>query len=117
MSPDDQLAWHRERFSEAQRLDQARWRGRKVRRRHCIDTRTCDGTGHPIQRTLWATVDQATDDFLLESLRQRRARIHADVECLRADLDYINHLRATAGRPPIQMSFDFESDDPQDLAS
>lgn len=52
---------------------------------------------------------RARDEFLVQSLMQRRRRIGADVEALRADLDNINARRAGRGLRPIQMTFDFDA--------
>lgn len=80
--------------------------GNKVRLRHCVEM-VSEGEGGDVkQLTLWGDLD-APDPFLVESLLQRRRRIEADVNQLRADLEHINGHRASRGLPPIQMSFDF----------
>jgi hypothetical protein len=100
-----------ERMSEALRSDAGTDKfGRKVRLRHCVEIMRNGGDRRLCQRTLWAHVDDARDEFLYESLVQRRRRIGADVNALRADLDYINARRAARGLRPIQMTFDFDAD-------
>lgn len=111
LSPDDIAEIHRDRLGEALRTDVTKdAAGRKVRLRHCVQMILNGNERDPKQRCLWAHLDDARDEFLWESLNQRRSRIRADVEQLRADLDYINARRAARGLNPIQMSFDFTSE-------
>lgn len=113
LSPAQIEDFHRNCLSES--LRQANMeddKGRKVRIYHSLTTTAEREVGdkegqRPVQRTLWAHVADASDEFLLESLRQRRSSIRADVVSLRADLDYINELRREKGKRPIVLSFDF----------
>lgn len=111
-------AFYIERFSEALRSHTCADRcGRRVRLRHCVEINDM-APGQPAQqRSLWAHVADASDAFLLESLRQRRGRIGADVEALRADLDFINGLRADRGLPAINMTFNFDAPAEPDAAA
>lgn len=85
--------------------------GTRVRLRHCVEI-MANGNGRALkQRTFWSHVDDARDEFLVESLRQRRGRIGADVTQLRADLEYINERREARGLRPIQMTFNFDDPD------
>lgn len=99
---------HAERMSEALRTETAQDEyGRKVRLHHCVETQTKSAEGRLLQRFLWAHIDDAADEHLMTSLQQRRGKVAADVQSLRADLDFINSRRRANHKPPIQMSFDF----------
>lgn len=112
-------AIHAERLSEAMRMDVTRDRlGRKVRLRHCVKVPSTNEHGVPVQRHLWAHVDDAPDEHLRISLLQRRDQIQCDVDSLRADLDFANERLAAKGKSAIQMSFDFNlPEEPGDLSA
>ncbi len=78
--------------------------GRKVRLRHCLTTTTQDDEWHPVQKTFWAHIDEAPDEFLLASLIQRKKAIAADLDSLKADLEFINLRREQAGKRAIQLN-------------
>ena len=82
--------------------------GNSVRLRHCAAVE-CNGDG---VRTLWAHLDDATDEHLLLALRQRRRAIKADINALRADLNFINARREMRGLRSFQMDLcDFSDED------
>jgi hypothetical protein len=114
VSPEEIEDIHRERLAESLRLDVGSHNGQKVRLRHCCIVPTPSDDGKKlIQRTLWSHVDDATDDFLLTSLTQRRSQIQGDVNQLRADIDFINARRLQQNKRPIEMSFDFNQKPPE----
>jgi hypothetical protein len=103
-SPEELKQYHVARFSAAARKDSTCDRhGRTVRVRHCLEI---EQPGGP-PRFLWADLEDASPEFLQESLRQRRDKIKDDVKALEADLDYINEILVRRGQRPIQLSFDF----------
>ena len=111
-SREDIFDTHAERMSESLRLDTTTdGQGRKVRLRHCVETKEKDAEGKTEQRILWAHIDDATDDFLLTALMQRHDKIKKDVQSLKADLDFLNARRAAAGKRLIQMSFNFTEEE------
>src|ERR1700735_3300907 len=104
LSPEEIASIHAGRLSEALRSDVATDdKKRTYRLRHCMEAPVAVEDGKFRQRTLWAHIDEATDDFLIVSLQQRRKRIADDVESLRMDLEIINERRVAAGKRPIQL--------------
>jgi hypothetical protein len=67
---------------------------------------------NPCDGTFGAHIDDATDDFLREAVRQRRERVRADISAFNADLAYLNERRAAAGKPLIQMYLNDPSPSP-----
>jgi hypothetical protein len=68
---------------------------------HCVDVSAIGVDNKPVERTLWAPTDEATDEFLIQSLYQRRGE--TDIEQLSVDLEFINERRRQQGKQPIQM--------------
>jgi len=112
-SPQDLQELLGARMSAALRDHVARDReGRQVRLRYCVAVQTDSKDGaKAVQRYLWSHIDEAPEEFLIQALQQRRAQVRADVESLRADLEYLNERLRQAGKRPIQMSFDFDDED------
>src|SRR5262249_5671476 len=53
--------------------------GNQIRLRHCVQTLLKGNGSREQQQTLWAHLDDARDEFMIQSFRQRRRRCVADV--------------------------------------
>jgi hypothetical protein len=108
MSPAQKADFHAWIFSESLRADRlSDCRGREVRARHCVTVRKMNEVGKSVPLCLWSHIDDATDEFLLESFRSRKAAIRSDLLSLKADFDFVNERRQVQGKRPFQMTFDF----------
>jgi hypothetical protein len=85
--------------------------GRAVHLWHSVEVTKQDKDGTPLTTRLWSRIDNAEDDFLVQSLTQRRNGLLNDVISLHADLDFINDRREAAGKRPLQLLLDFSRDE------
>lgn len=109
-------AYHRQRLAEALRSRTKRHVTKAgevltVRLEHSLRVTEKGDDGKPVQKDLWASVYDAPDDFKRRALFQRLRGVRVDIKQLKADLAFFNEQLLEAGRPPIQMSFDFSGDD------
>lgn len=94
------------RFSEALRSDSLRLSdGSKVRTRFCVEVKGTDDEGKPFTRHLWSHLEDASDEFIRKSFRQRLKRIKADMAQIKSDLSYANEYLRARGRRTIQLRF------------
>ena len=70
-----------------------------------------DDDGKTRQEWFWCDVREGYYEHVLLSFLSRRGQIGGDVASLRDDLDNFNTNCLPAGKPPITMTFDFDSED------
>ncbi len=110
LPPDFEMDYHLERASQAQREDVVSdGNGARCRRRFAVTvTTTNPETGRSTQRHLWGDIDDAPDDFIQESIRQRIDGVRADFAAIKADVDFVASGRPRLGRRLRQMLLSFD---------
>src|SRR5262245_6552837 len=106
-SPEEIRKMHLAGFLDALSSDHAKYRGKKVRRRLCATYAVSDGNGRQVQKTIWAIVEEANDDFLHVAMDQLHAGVADDVESIKVQQEYVNSFLQRRGARLVNLDFDF----------
>jgi hypothetical protein len=104
LSRAQEIEVHREILGQALRCEKRVDRhGRSVRVNVCAAVEVNgDEDDRPVQRTLWAHIDTASEELMILSLQQAATAIGADIQQFQAQLDAYNERRVRDGLRPFQ---------------
>ena len=118
LPPEDEITIGAEKFSEAFRKETHRDnRGRLVRSLVCAPQMVVLA-GSKSQQWLWDDIREAPHEHVVAAVKAMRKSCRADVRKVQEIIDSYNHDRAIPeGNQPIQLSFNFDKPDADELSA
>ena len=114
---EDTLKVAAKKFSEAFRQEMiVDPQGRTVRRKHAAIISTVTEDGKEQKRFEWSNLEVMRYERVVLAASHRRSGIRGDVDAYRDDFGSYNDNHLPKGKPPINMSFNFDADEDEQIA-